>query len=400
MKIRLDELPEHFTEADAKLFDDAFEAFGENAKTSNEQHRILSRVMRKAGYDMKRDGGVKRTRKSKKRIVMILIAAAALLIGALGAAAYYNNNKVRSGMKWLFGGGEDSDAAALDGITSHEGRLTKNSFEELDIEFSGAICDNEDMYAVFTISKKDGTEFTLPEGYEWRVGFSDVSHYRFGKAYRTIKSTHSFHMQLNDDGTLSATIRGTEVYEPNQKKHDYMFAFTNIYCVPEHVFFERENGDFSEIYWLANEMRESFESEGNKGYEESKEKYFSAMQSVSVQSMEGAAECVVDHESLRSEIPSYEFEYRNLTAVVDITPIKLKVHAEDADWDIKTYYTEQTMEIFYKDGTADELECTSRYCGGNASEWSWYLDYAGDKPIDVSKIGYIMFDGVRIDIDN
>lgn len=52
-KINMNELPEHFTEADTELFDDALENIGDMPVTDDGIDRILSRTMRKAGFEMK-----------------------------------------------------------------------------------------------------------------------------------------------------------------------------------------------------------------------------------------------------------------------------------------------------------------------------------------------------------
>lgn len=304
-------------------------------------------------------------RRFNKRIVTILIAAAMLLVGSLGAAAYFNGD-VQNGMRWRFRGGGEDDYSAIDGITSHDGRLTKNTFDGLEIGFGGAVCDNEELYAIFTVRKSDGTSFAAPEGCGWRVGFTELSYGGLTGLLGSYKETDNFHTVIDDDGTLLVSVPGNAVFEPNGK-HDYKFSFTDLYLVPE----EYLNGPHEEL---------------------------SEIQSVSVEGFSGTAACTVKSASLKADIPTYGFEYKGLPASADVTPIKIKIYAEGSGWDIKNIYTEQQLTIFYTDGSTEELECRQRFGGGNADQADWYMCYSGSKPIDASKIAYIVFDGVRIDI--
>ena len=85
----LDDLAYGFSEKDSEMFDSVHADFEKNASvTDSEQERILSSVMRKAGFDMKENIAVKKIRKSNRRISVIIIAAAMLLICTVATAAY------------------------------------------------------------------------------------------------------------------------------------------------------------------------------------------------------------------------------------------------------------------------------------------------------------------------
>ena len=78
-----------FDEEAAELLLEEFEEFGSDAPiTDEEQSRILSSVMRKAGFDMNETMTTKKTGKHGKRFITLMAAAALLGTGALGAGAY------------------------------------------------------------------------------------------------------------------------------------------------------------------------------------------------------------------------------------------------------------------------------------------------------------------------
>lgn len=342
-------------------------------------------------------------RKSGKRIVTILIAAAMLLVGTVGAGAYYlNDEKVHNGMKWRFlGASDDSDTSALDGITSHKGKMTENTFDGLDISFSGAVCDEDDLFVIFTVSKTDGTAFTQPDGYAWRVGYTELSYDGIGSGFLGDHvEDHNFHTMLNEDGTLSVTITGDRIYQPGFKLYDYKFAFTDLYCAPLDCYYDSSDHsrELSDIYKLGVEMSGKYESKDQSGFEEAKTRFFSELNGVSVESYEGRAECTADSAPLKADIPSYEFEYNELPVNMDITPIKIRIYASGQGWDPTEYrrYKEQPLEIVYKDGTSDILECEEYSYGGNINDSMWELRYPGKKPIKVSQIEYVVFDGVTV----
>ena len=87
MENRLNEIAERMTEEDTIRFEHSFSDFDDHSVLGNEQHdRILSSLMRKAGFEMKETMSVKKTRKHGKFIGLV-IAAAVLMTGALGVYA-------------------------------------------------------------------------------------------------------------------------------------------------------------------------------------------------------------------------------------------------------------------------------------------------------------------------
>ena len=56
-----------------------------------------------------------------------------------------------------------------------------------------------------------------------------------------------------------------------------------------------------------------------------------------------------------------------------------------------------SIEIFYKDGTSETVEISGRVTSGNSERFAFSCAYSTGKPMLVSKIDYIVFDGERID---
>ena len=94
----LDDLAYGISEESSELFDSVYAGFEKNASvTADEQERILSSVMGKAGFDMKENISIKKTGKISKRAAIMVIAAAMLLIGSVTAAAYYAGYRLEGG---------------------------------------------------------------------------------------------------------------------------------------------------------------------------------------------------------------------------------------------------------------------------------------------------------------
>ena len=98
--MRLNDLPDKVG-SEPEVFEKAFDGFGKNAEiTVDERERILSSVMRKAGFETM---NVKR----HKRSVIIGVIAAAALMGTVCAAAYGAGYRLEDGqIVRLFYGGQ------------------------------------------------------------------------------------------------------------------------------------------------------------------------------------------------------------------------------------------------------------------------------------------------------
>ena len=82
MEKKLNDLAFGISVSDSDILDNSFEDFERNAEiTEEEQNRILSAVMRKAGYNMNNNFTVKES--SNKRVKVIFRRAAAVLAAAV-----------------------------------------------------------------------------------------------------------------------------------------------------------------------------------------------------------------------------------------------------------------------------------------------------------------------------
>jgi len=82
-------ISEIITEKGAQTLLDGYTDFGTDAAlTDDEQQRILSSAMRKAGFEMKDPMTMKKTRKHSKRFIAFVAAAALMTTAAIGAGAY------------------------------------------------------------------------------------------------------------------------------------------------------------------------------------------------------------------------------------------------------------------------------------------------------------------------
>lgn len=334
-------------------------------------------------------------RKINKRMIAILIAAALVLVCAVGAGAFYfGEGEVINGMKWRFYGFDsNSDTIALDGITSHEGRVTKNGFDELDVTFSGAVCDNDELYAILTFRKKDGSAFTQPEGFVWTAGLTEISYSGAARSLGKVKEIDPVsRASVGEDGSLSVSIPGTAVWQIDELDRDYIFGLVGLYCVPED-YWHTESGDFSKVYKSGFDAVVRYESDDRSGYKELEEKYFSEMERISAECFSGEAACEVRKSSLKADIPSVEFEYGGQPAKLEVSPIKITVSGSgDA---VTADNVDKTIMVYYKDGSAELLHNGNYMFGGGL----WYITYSGSRPIDAAKIDRIMFGNTEIHSD-
>ena len=101
MKIDLNRLPDYVNEKDMARFDDKFDQFESSANADTDlEDRILSSVMRKAGFEMNNTIIVRKSR--KKKLITIAVIAAALVSSAIVAGAYAYKTGLWNGMKNVF----------------------------------------------------------------------------------------------------------------------------------------------------------------------------------------------------------------------------------------------------------------------------------------------------------
>lgn len=101
MKIDLNRLPDYVNEKDMARFDDKFDQFESSANADTDlEDRILSSVIRKAGFEMNNTIIVRKSR--KKKLITIAVIAAALVSSAIVAGAYAYKTGLWNGMKNVF----------------------------------------------------------------------------------------------------------------------------------------------------------------------------------------------------------------------------------------------------------------------------------------------------------
>lgn len=186
MKRENDELKIELSIQGAELFEDTFAGFEENAEvTDAEKQRVLSSVMRKAGFEMNGiisenrknitaaksdDTEVRRGRIQVKRSGTIAACIAVLAVGAVTAGILHNNNII---------------AAAPDKYTLTAGSTTSDEEDSTD-----TAADNSEEFVVTTadVTADSPVENTMPDmvgkmltdmvtKYEGKLKFDIVSEY-------------------------------------------------------------------------------------------------------------------------------------------------------------------------------------------------------------------------------
>ncbi len=110
MKERLNALKESISLADAEMLSNELGSFDENySLTADEQQRILSSVMRKAGFEMNKKITVNRPLKRCKHFIALIAVIVIMITGAFGAGAYYKGYRLDNGQIIRKLGGENAE---------------------------------------------------------------------------------------------------------------------------------------------------------------------------------------------------------------------------------------------------------------------------------------------------
>ena len=89
-------------ESSCELIDRELEDFSQNAELDEiSQQRIISSVMRKAGFEMRTNINVTSTKKRSKRFIGFMAAAIIAVTGAVGAGAAYSYQKITASERYL-----------------------------------------------------------------------------------------------------------------------------------------------------------------------------------------------------------------------------------------------------------------------------------------------------------
>lgn len=432
MKIDLNRLPEYVSENDMARFDDKLSHFGSASGSDKElEDRILSSVMRKAGFEMKETMTVKKTRRHGKRFVGFILAAALLGAGAVGAAAYTYYNGIWTAMKENFRGVEDEQEAMekLKSVTNNfEGEVIENTFEGLDFTYEGVVSDSNEAHIIITIRKSDGEPFTLSDDGVIEIPFTreseKITDGTFDK--ELFPDTLGYQIySVNPDGSITADIEIQNVadiykndlyFSRNPKETisgEYVVSFSNIYVYPDWESYNKKAMD-EELWDLDPAVINNYNNGDIKGYEEARDKRFEKMAQYSSEHYDGTLTFTVntDDNSLHSQTvegdTTVEVSVSNISLSAKITNENGYDIYEKTDNENETSERNIPIDIYFKDGTVlgdSESECY-RWVSGNKVEFgsedtqlptAVQVTRGFSVPIDCNEVDYVIVDGHKVE---
>lgn len=409
MEERLKALVNSISLSDAEGLLDGLAAFDEgHILTDEEQQRILVKVMRKAGYEMNETMQIKtnKKRRSGKRLIMLIAAAVIMVLGALGAGAYFLNMQgILNGLSPHFSDlkeATDEELEALGGMTSAKGELTENTFEGIDISYDGVVCDGYSCYVIFTFKKSDGTAFKTPEGCEWRAGYADerlISPFA-GDDHRYFDLLR---LTENEDGTLSMAYQSFTFDPKTPMASGLELGLYGLYCVPA-----LDPEVSYELLELGSEAENAYIQ--NKDSEAARAAYTEALEKHSAEYYKGSVHCKADPDGIMTSAKEFTAQYKGEKINIIATAMTINIQCNDS----KLFTAEETkqdnraklcedrfaaIEIYYNDGTCETAKQVQYSSGGNAQNFSFSFAFSTGRPILVSKIDHIVFDGETIKFD-
>lgn len=405
MEERLNALLNSTSPEEAELLSEEFAEFEAGAELPDEaaQH-ILSSVMRKAGFEMNENITVTKVKRKKrgKRLFILIAAVLMIILGTIGAGAYFLNKQgIINGMNlrmWNLREATEEELELLNGMTSTKGRLIENTFEEVDVSYDGVVCDGMQMIVILTLKKKDGTPLKAPEGYEWSAAYTEESSLSpfAGKPDRRYFSQA---LTENDDGSLSLTYRSMVYDQHNMFSGKTKIGINGLYCV-----LNATTEESREIIDYVNIVCNAYIKE--KNLEAAEADYFAELEKYSVEYYKGSAVCEADSDGVAVSPKNYTTEYRGAQMNINATPLFIDLNCYGCRFtteekellkkDIKNQNS--TIEIYYKDGTSETAKCAGAMVGGGSESGlsDISFQYSTGKPMVISKIDYIVFDGEKI----
>ena len=437
-------LSDMLTEKGVQTLLDGYTDFGaDTALTDEQQQRILSSVMRKAGSEMKENMTEKKTRKHNRRFVGIIAAAALIGAGAVGTSAYYMADRgTWNAVKYKFEGSDsvlteeqiNEAAETIERITAPSGVCEKNTFDELDITYEGTVADQDDMEMMFTIRRKDGKSFEEKKNYTWMVKYSDAFY-----AYENEDTLyHTYgpcgHFKLNPDGSLSLALDGYIFYNNAHEDYDYRLGFIDLCYVPQDVCdwvdddgemdalamdawnaAHKLTGDGTIITLSDDEFVLSFldtrltGEEYDEAYADWQQKdaaYEKAVREEAEYYYSGELLYSVPAASLKNSVPTYTKEQTGSEFEVTISPQRITLKA-DGNFDEADESYRGTSEPFVKidvhmkDASVKTLDFDSGRGGTYGIEEQEYFtfEFVPETPIKAEDIEYIQLADVKININ-
>jgi hypothetical protein len=277
-----------------------------------------------------------------------------------------------------------------------------NTFEEIDVSYDGVFCDGMQMIVILTLKKKDGTPLKAPEGYEWSAAYTEESSLSpfAGKPDRRYFSQA---LNENDDGSLSLTYRSIIYDLHNLFSDKTKIGINGLYCVSAATTEESR-----EITDYVNIVSEAYIKE--KNLEAAEADYFAELEKYSVEYYKGSAVCEADSDGVIVKPKAFTSDYKGEEISVIATPLNIDMQCMDtkqfSEEEIKNQNWKKiqeerfsSVEIFYTDGSSETARCVGCGAGGSAKRFSFSCDYSTGKPMVISKIDYIVFDGETINFD-
>lgn len=445
---RLNDLAATATENDCEEMENELEDFMSAAFIGDEQQqRILSSVMRKAGFEMKENITVKKTKRHGKRFVGFIAAAAVLGAGAVTASGYYIANRgTWNAVKYKFEGSNSvvSDeqineaAGTIERITTMNGECEINTFEDVDITYEGTVADQDNMQMMFTIKRSDGIPFEEKDGYIWMVKYSEGLY-----AYENDDTLYSVYhdssvITINEDGSLSLALDGFIYYNSDFDEYDYRLGFVDICYVPYGVWkMSAGDGVAFKLGIEADMAKMKLLGEGNNGgavplgvmqfpnklegeeYDEAyadwqlkDEIYENALRDVAEYYYSGEMIYRLPAASLNNSTPSYSKEQTGSNFEVTVSPQKITLKSDGSFDDAKKKYsdpnnqtdTEINIDVHMTDGSIQTISCVGGQSGAyEADDGSWQeyftFEFEPYTPIKAEDIAYIMLNDDKIDIN-
>ena len=406
MEERLNALLNSTSPDEAELLSDEIAEFAAGAELPDEaaQH-ILSSVMQKAGSEMNENIAMRKVKRKKrgKRLFILIAAVLMIILGTIGAGAYYLNKQgIINGMNlrmWNLREATEEELELLNGMTSTKGRLIENTFEEIDVGYDGVFCDGMQMIVILTLKKKDGTPLKAPEGYEWSAAYTEESSLSpfAGKPNRHY---HSQALKENEDGTLSLTYYSSVYAQTFVFRDKIKLGINGLYCAP--VATTEESREITEYVNIVSNAYIK-----DKNLEAAEADYYAELEKYSVEYYKGSAVCEADSDGVIVKPKIFTADYKGEEISVIATPLNIDLQCMDtkqfSEEEIKNQNWKKiqeerfsTVEIFYTDGSSETARCVGCGAGGSAKRFSFSCDYSTGKPMVISKIDHIVFDGEKI----
>ena len=214
--------------------------------TDEEQARILSSAMRKAGFEMKGTISVTQSRKKTVSIAVIAVAAACLCGFTAYAVYQYNYGNAFKAKPTDNGKAVTGDVQELESTTQpFNGVVLENTFKDIDFNVEGVVSDASRDHLLVTARKKDGTSFAESDEKRFEAGLQmcipcNIDYFN-GKEINDASELYwgsaSVNCELNDDGSLSITM--TNDWKIGDEEYDVILGFGDLFSYQ----YSEEKGD-------------------------------------------------------------------------------------------------------------------------------------------------------------